>query len=362
MAHQRGTGIEAKILAQIESGVIDTAALVKATGGNPNTIRRLKSEWFRRLIIEQACTRERREPKHDVRAWHERAVALPQTQDDADAIASVIAGLRVLGRPAVLTIASDQHIPDHDPRALALNIETERHVQPDLRVDGGDIFDLPTISHFAKDKAVPIISALRMARPDYYRYIDARMDVSSAPIIHVSGNHDDRVRRKRDEWFQMGEEIQDAYAALVRAEGRVLWHGWLQDLEIGYLNIIHGERTNIHASKSTLETDLAYGMSVVFGHTHRYGLWTKMTKPPGGRRRLVQSVNIGFGGNNPPAYKSEMHRAVDWVHGSAMAHVYLDDWIVNIQPIPYHVTQAGGMVCFVGSTRLEVDREGRRVW
>lgn len=296
-----------------------------------------------------------------VPAWHERAVELPTFADDMPAIQTAIAGLKALGRPALIKLESDHHFGDHDPRAIALHIEIDRLLQPDMSIDYGDIGDLPTLSNFALSRGIPLTSALMQIYGPYTQFIDARCEASPDTVrVHISGNHDDRVDRKTNEMWQFGDEIQQAWAALMRSNGRVLWGGWMQELDVFGLNVRHGERTNIHAAKSTIENDLAYAKSVIFGHTHRFGVWVR-TQLIGGRRRVVSAVNVGYAGKNPPAYRARKSKGSDWVWACAYARVWTDDWIVDVNPVLYHETKRGGMVACVGREILEVDKYGRRV-
>lgn len=296
-----------------------------------------------------------------VPAWHERAVELSTFADDMPAIQTAIAGLKALGRPAVIALHSDDHFGDHDVRAIALNVEVTRELQPDLSIEYGDVGDLPTLSSFSLSRGVSLSSALKQIQTPYTQYIDALVEASpKTTFISLSGNHDDRVDRKTNEMWQFGDEITEAWAALIRANGRVLWAGWMQELDVYGLNVRHGERTNMHAAKSTIDNDLAYGKSVIFGHTHRFGVWVR-TQLIGGRRKVVSSYNIGYAGRNPPAYRARKSRGSDWVWASAYAHVWPDDWIVDIKPVIYYETRRGGMVCCVGKSVIEVDAKGRRL-
>lgn len=295
-------------------------------------------------------------------AWNEREVIVPTFADDMPQILDAIAGLRRLGRPALVGLFSDHHFGDHDPRAIALHVEIERELQPDMTVDYGDVGDLATLSNFPLPAGAPRASALSVVYPPYMQYTDARCEASpDTKRVHITGNHDARVKRRADEAWFFEREIQEAWAALIRAGNRVMWAGWKEEIDIHWLNVRHGQRTNMHAAKSTVETDLAYGMSVIFGHTHRFGAWMKTQKQPDKRRRVIQAYNIGYAGNNPPAYEADAKDSVDWIRGCAFAHVWMDDFIVDIKPVIYHETRKGGMVCAVGSKIIEVDKYGRRV-
>lgn len=295
-------------------------------------------------------------------AWNERAVVLPAFVDDTPAIVDAIANLRKLGRPALIGLFSDHHFGDHDLRAIALHIEVERELQPDLTVDYGDVADLAALSNFPLPASAQRVDALRAIYPAYTQYTDARCEASPATTrIHITGNHDARVKRRKDDAWFFADQIQEAWAALVRSRGRVLWAGWKEEIDIFRLNVRHGWRTNMHAAKSVVENDMAYGQNVIFGHTHRFSAWMKTQKQADKRRRIVQAFNVGYAGRNPPSYEADAKDSVDWIHGCAFAHVWSDDYLVNITPVVYHETKRGGMCCVVGTTVIEVDAKGRRV-
>lgn len=316
--------------------------------------------------LRRAWSERKRKPRGrvltpTVTAWNERPVAIPSFEDDMPKIMDAISSLKSLGRPAVIALHSDDHFGDEDVRAIALNVETMKVLRPDLSIEYGDVGDLPTLSNFSLSRGVSLTSAMRQIYPAYTQYIDALKDASpKTTLISLSGNHDERVDRKTNEMWQFGEEIQEAWATLLRSHGRVLWAGWMQELDVYDLNVRHGERTNMHAAKSTLDNDLAYGKSVIFGHTHRFGVWVR-TQLINGRRKVISSYNIGYAGRNPPAYRARKSRGSDWIWASAYATVWTDDWIVDIKPVVYYETKRGGMCCVVGTTVIEVDSDGRRV-
>ena len=343
--------VDWRVVEEMRAQKLTWKVIGRAVGRNANGLRGRYSE---RMSVRGEVIAPPAE------AWYERTIDVPQAGDDMDAIQAHIATLATLARPALLHITSDEHIGDEDVRALALNIAIGRVLQPDMWIMNGDTFDFPTVSNFAQSRGIQLADALAQVRIPYWRYVEAYHAAAPNTLeIAMSGNHDDRIRKRANEWWQAGGTITDAFAAVIRANGRVLWGGWKQELDVFGLNVRHGERTNIHAAKSTIENDLAYGCSVIFGHTHRFGMWVR-TQRTGTRRRVLQAVNVGYGGRNPPAYRQEVNN-VDWVWGSCIAHVYTDDWIVNAQPIMYHETARGGMVAFVGTQRVEVDSEGREV-
>ena len=320
------------------------------TNRNPNTLRREASERARAQTVI--------EPRPS--AWYEQPVDIPTFHDDMAEIQAYIQSLTALKRPIVVHRTSDEHIGDEDPRAIAMNIGVAKAVQPDIWLTGDDTYDFPTVSSFAQAHGIRLEDALGVVRKPYLQYVEAyHAAAPDSAKFAMSGNHNDRVKRKTDEWWQFSDTITEGYATLVRANGRVLWAGWKQELDIFEMNFRHGERTNQNAAKTTIDNDLAYSSSTHFGHTHRLGLHVR-TQRKHGRQRVLSSLNVGFAGRNPPTYKRHTN-GVDWVWGSALIHVYTDDWIVNQVPVVYHETRGGGMVAFVGTQRIEVDSEGREV-
>ena len=68
----------------------------------------------------------------------------------------------------------DEHIDDHDARAVTMNCLISQFVKPDVLVFNGDEFDFSALSlHYQVDRADSARDAFRSVRPYYQDYVVA---------------------------------------------------------------------------------------------------------------------------------------------------------------------------------------------
>lgn len=276
-------------------------------------------------------------PADDRAEWQERAAAM--------------AGL---GRLARVLIMSDLHMPDHDPRALALAAQIAGWLHPDVIVLNGDTFDFPTISRFPTHHSHKHEDTFKAVRKPYTAFIQS-LSVSCAgtAIIHLDGNHNARLGSYLSEHPQFLETILDQYAALIRADGRVLYMGEMQELSLPGLLIQHGRRAGMNAGKQALE-DLGGNHPVVQGHTHRPATYHKRVYHRQGYA-VVTSAVTGCLCNMPPQYMAhQTAQTHHWLQGVAVAHVDMAHGLMtNVQNIVFHPTP-GALMAACGKHVWEV--------
>lgn len=312
-------------------------------GLNPDSVRSRVNRYARQLREESAVvTFAPALPDVD---------DLPPLPDDTPAIHAALDTLRGLDRMVRLLVVSDEHIPDHDPRALALNVAIARYIQPDVVIFNGDTFDFGSISRFAQDRRSGNGDVLRdLARP-WRSYVQAMTDAAPRALrVFLDGNHNERLEAFANLAWQFGDTIEDAYAGMVRADGRVLWANGRQELYVGPYLVHHGERHGENAGKNSLEKDYGGAQSKVQGHTHGVSLYAKAVKLPGQDTWiLATSLVAGFAGRNPPAYQKRRKGAVRWIHACAYGHVNMHGLDCHVYPAIYHERADGTLVAAVGT-------------
>lgn len=262
-----------------------------------------------------------------------------------------------LPRLARLLICSDQHMPDHDPRALALAVKLAKATQPDVIVLNGDTFDFSQIGRFPQHHSTVKKDVFRAVRGAYHAHIHELSSAApGAAIIHLDGNHNARLGSYLAEHTDFQETLLDEYRALVRAGNRVLYLGEVQELELPGLLIQHGTRYGKNAAAHALE-DLGGNYPMVQGHTHRPASLYKRIKArtPAGYHVVMSAVG-GCLCNIPPAYTSHKTRqGAHQLQGVVLAHIDMRGGaLTNLQNVVFHSRADGALVAIVGNEVLEV--------
>jgi hypothetical protein len=254
---------------------------------------------------------------------------------------------------------SDEHIGDADPRALAMNVEIARIVQPDILVHLGDTFDFDNFSSFPKARGRVTLDMIENAKPRYRQYQGALHEAAPDAIsVLGSGNHNFRASRKADENPSFGDTLERAYADMVRDNGRVLWLRWKEELIIGNLHSEHGTYVGDNAHKKLLEKRIRFAMSAEQGHTHSVAMTAAVTYPPNaGHRVIVFGVMAGYGGNIPPLYEIPRTDKSQYVHSCVLWGINLDGYDVHPSVIVYHERGNGELVACVNQREIVITAE-----
>jgi predicted phosphodiesterase len=92
--------------------------------------------------------------------------------------------------------------------------------------------------------------------------------------IFMYGNHEDRYFREinKQDNAKYGNSLKDPVEALKLKEyGYKVFTNWKDDVyTVGDIDLTHGVYANVHAAKKHLDMN---GNSVMFGHTHRWGVF-----------------------------------------------------------------------------------------
>lgn len=309
-------------------------------------------------ILVDALKRENDALRAKIQLLENPADSFPKPRGDTAQITAMLDNLRGLQRYARVHVVSDEHMPDHDPRAITMNCLISRYVNPDLTVFNGDEYDFSALSlHYVVDRADGHGDAFRAVRPHWQGYVDRMW---GRYFLFLDGNHNARLDTFLNmQAQQFGDTLEDEYAALVRYNGKVMWRGGLEEIDIGGLHIHHGERTGENSAKNALVKDFGGAQCVHQGHTHGISVYVHSAKVPGQERfRVVSSVTAGFAGNKPPRYRARKTNLSKWIPASTVYHVDMHSDDVHFTLIPYHETPQGGLVAFYGSKMFRVNVAG----
>lgn len=141
--------------------------------------------------------------------------------------------------------------------------------------------------------------------------------------------------------------VQEAWLSTIRYGG-VQYIGHTEEVEIGTLLVMHGNRANEHAALSLL-SDQAYQVSVMAGHVHRLTYADRE-----GRRYMVQACTSGCAQKLIPEYVATKGHSMTrkWQHGVAFGTVDMRSTFVDLDNIRFS-RQNGIMLAHLDGEVLE---------
>lgn len=275
--------------------------------------------------------------------------------DDSEAFAQLMKlWRRTKGYIKVMQVA-DLHCDDHSVQAVLLHAEIARRYKPDLILYTGDTHDFSEISKFPQSWRTSARRDLFKRYSDPWLWVVNTLHNAAPDAVQTAfnGNHNERLDSILNEFWMFAETIVDQYAAMMRANGRVLWIDRIQELDIGPYYAQHGTRVGENAAKNALK-DLGWSQSGSQGHTHQYNTYVHTVKVPGKQhRRIVQYTVAPCSCNIPPAYQ-QTTRQVKWVQGVQLTTINLRGDDIHEYPILYHRDDRGGMIAVYAGEVLTV--------
>lgn len=247
---------------------------------------------------------------------------------------------------------SDLHKGDNDPDADEMNYEMVRIKQPDIIVVGSDTADFSVISHFAPDpEDFEIVQDVIDDFSKFWQpHIDKLRIISPhSKLVFIYGNHEIRIH----DWVaenapKFRKTINRAWVEAVQYQGKVMYVGRTQEVEIGNLLVKHGDVTSQNTSKALLDR-VSYQMSVMAGHIHRVTNFTQQ-----GRRYMVSAITAGCAQNLNPRYvkKKGLVPPRPWVQGTAFATVDMKSNYVSFDNIVYQ-REVGKLIAITNGKVVE---------
>src|SRR3989441_4697172 len=186
----------------------------------------------------------------------------------------------------MVVVGNDFHVPFHDERALALFRRFLRRKKPDWLILNGDFCDFWEISRFDR---VPRTGKEFREEIQIGKTIlrSFRRILPHARITWIEGNHEFRLRRymiqnARELYGLPGLSVTELFdLSRLRVE-YVACHPSASRftdnfIRVGSLYVGHWDKVSMHggyAAKSLVE---AKGVSILQGHTHRFGAHARTT-------------------------------------------------------------------------------------
>lgn len=318
---------DARILADYER-------LLPEHGSSEATVAALAVRYERSAGTVRRCLSRARKQMQPAAAVVAPFTVLPKREKattDHERWRDTLATLRT--RKQFITVAhlSDIHFGDHNENALNMAYRLMAHRQPDVIVVGSDTADFSVISSFkpSPDNDEQIDDELDELRRYWIPHIDTLRSVApKAALVYILGNHEQRIYdHMADSAPKLRKTVERAWVEMVSYQGRVMWLGRTEEVEVGNLLVKHGNKANEHVAKALLEAE-SYQVSVMAGHVHRLNTYYRM-----GRKYAVSGVTGGCLCNLLPHYaKRQPSRRWQW--GTALATVDLtstDVWFDNIE-------------------------------
>lgn len=184
-----------------------------------------------------------------------------------------------------------KHVPFHNVRQFAAELELIEHIQPDFLILEGDFMEVFCVSSHNKgqwsipvltlqqeyDETNLVLNMLDQALPDH------------CEKIYIAGNHEDRIARfkKPVDNAKLGGALLDYHAGLRLLERNYTSLAPYSEARcfVGDVVVLHGTYWGVHAAAKHLKE---IGQSLIHCHTHRWQQYS---------HKGETAYNIGWGGD-----------------------------------------------------------------
>lgn len=195
----------------------------------------------------------------------------------------------------------------------------------------GDFLDLNSLS--SHDKGQMPLEGVKLGweyreGSKVIRELESLDYTPSATFDFLYGNHSDRYlrRMKELESHKVSDVIPSPEQGLNLGSHWDVHNNWKEDfVKLGkYLNVFHGEFTNIHTAKKHLDT---YRESVAYNHTHRFQTYVE---------GMMGAYNGGFAGDIDSPVFGYATRAMkkSWLNNMDLIHIDTDGYY-HMQPLNF---------------------------
>ena len=184
------------------------------------------------------------------------------------------------GKMEKALIWGDIHAPYEDKAVMALVEQFLFECQPDYLIYGGDSQDFYPLSKFDKNpgRLTNLQGDLDSTSRMFARH---RKLIPNARMIHIDGNHEDRLRRHL--WSKDPElsslRCLDLGKLLAFDENEISEVGYEKGLLInGVFLALHGDIASIHSGYTAKRMFEKHGGNGMCGHCHRGGWYEKRNR------------------------------------------------------------------------------------
>ena len=243
--------------------------------------------------------------------------------------------------PQRTIVCPDLHAPFHNQRAWDLWLEAAYRSRANRAVVIGDFFDLYSLSAHAKK------ADRRELFEDEIDAVAPRLDELNSlgiPVEFCGGNHEHRYARyiHREAPMLHGFAPHVADALGINARSNITYHEYREAYTLGSCDYVH-EVGNISGKTALIRSADAYGGNVVFGHTHRVGLFTSGNYS----KQNFSVMNVGWLGElRDIDYMDPRSAASSWQHGFGIVDTDEDGYAAMI-PVTMKTDKSGNMSCMV---------------
>lgn len=180
-------------------------------------------------------------------------------------------------------VTSDWHVPFHHKLNIAAVLEFAREFKPHTSIVAGDFLDVPELAKYNKGSVAKLegrrITHTFDSANGVLDRLDRALGQQCKRRILMRGNHEHRIDRwleQDDNSVFIGDPLLDLRVRLNLDKRKYEYvHKYPKgNVKIGHLRFVHGEFTNKHAACAHVER---LGVNVVFGHTHRSGMYLSPT-------------------------------------------------------------------------------------
>ena len=231
-------------------------------------------------------------------------------------------------------VLGDLHIPDHDPRAVALAEKFIAQVKPDMVVLNGDILETKAVSRWPRNPTEEAVENLQREINIASEWLARiRCLAPKAKIIFIEGNHEHRLKS-----YLYANAPALAHLESVSMPALL----GLPDLDIRYVHtkgarwtdtyirwgdllIGHFDCTSARAGATALKLLDKYGISILQGHTHKVA----SVHAKGLLSGLIGGWEIGCLCHLEPDYMA----MANWSHGFALVHKEVGGRFFQVEPI-----------------------------
>lgn len=208
----------------------------------------------------------------------------------------------------------DCHLPVHDKKAFSLMLDIAADFSPDEVVIIGDFFDCASVSDYMQDptKAYSLLKDEVAEAHKSLRFFHEA--IGPAKVVFLEGNHENRIFRYQCTYAsKLGGIIKTEEALQLPKAWKFIPYGPRNIHRCGpKLIATHGSLCGSFPAKAMASK---YGISVIFGHTHRVQNFT--IRNVNGHR--IEGINIGWLGDLETAAEY-IKNVADWSHAFAVGY------------------------------------------
>ena len=187
---------------------------------------------------------------------------------------------------------ADVHYPYHHKPSLNIMAQIGYELEVDYLINGGDAFNADGISKYTKKKIERGVYETGKEMDGFLKHVHAPLleIVKPKKSYWCGGNHD--IQRIQDRLGEMEEkglepELIEHYAEILNLERRFPETeicDYNDYFEIGKLLFTHGA---YHGRHHAMQTSIAYGTNVMYGHLHTNQTFTHNVKEKGNPREAT---------------------------------------------------------------------------